>query len=371
MAAGAFAVLAIGYWILLAEGMINGSFAMSGTEWHAHEMIFGYATAAIGGFFLTAVPNWTGARAAPERFIAAAAGLWLAGRVAMWFSGYLPGALVMVLDLAFVPVLAAKILTQLLHRPKPQNMVFFVLLTLIWAGNLLVHLQWLGVADTLEQGMRGGLLTICAMIAVLGGRVTPAFTRNAMVRAGREEGLPRNRAWADRAGSALPVLLAALVLAGVDLRLWGAVAVAAGVLCLIRLSGWRFGWTRHQPIIWALHLGYAMLGLGLICLGLSGFGIGSLIGALHILGIGAVGGMTLAVMSRATLGHSGRALIAPAPVALAYALIPLSLLARLAALHLPGQAMLLWAVSGSLWCLAFALYLGALWPAFTGPRLRA
>lgn len=119
MAAGAFAVLAIGYWLLLAEGMVNGSFAMSGTEWHAHEMIFGYATAAIGGFFLTAVPNWTGARAAPERFIAIVAGL--AGRVAMWFSGYLPEALVMVVDLAFVPVLAAKILTQLLHRPAAEH----------------------------------------------------------------------------------------------------------------------------------------------------------------------------------------------------------------------------------------------------------
>ena len=124
--------------------------------WHAHEMIFGYATAALGGFFLTAVPNWTGAPDARARFITLAAGLWLAGRMAMWFSGALPAALVAVVDLAFVPILAAKILTQLIKRPKPQNMVFLVLLSLIWVADLMTHLEWMGITnDTLQTGLAG------------------------------------------------------------------------------------------------------------------------------------------------------------------------------------------------------------------------
>ena len=375
LAAGLWAVVSVAIWLVWlgvhAFGGIVGrmGFAMAPHLWHAHEMIFGYAAAALGGFFLTAVPNWTGARPASERFVMLVSGLWLAGRLAIWLSGSLPMALVAAVDLAFLPVLAAGILTQLGRNPRPQNMMPVLLLALVWIGNLLVHLEWLGLAGTEAQGLRGGLMAVCAMIAVLGGRITPAFTRNALLRAGRGGSLPVSRAALDKAGIALAILTALAVLAGLPAILSGGLAILAGLAAAGRLAGWRGLALPGQPILWALHLGYAMLALGHVAWGLSQLGAGSETGALHILAIGAVGGMTLAVMSRAALGHSGRALVAPAPVALAYALMPLAALLRWAGstwivdFYYPGVL-----ASGAIWCLAFGLYLAALWPVFFGPR---
>ncbi|EKD59538.1 MAG: NnrS family protein, partial [uncultured bacterium] len=134
-----------------------------------------------------------------------AAALWLLGRLAMWASGSLPAPVVALADLAFVPLLGAKIATQLLKRPKPQNMMFLALLVLIWLANLYTHLEFLGLTDTAAQGLRAGLFALVAMIAVLGGRVTPAFTRNAMLREGRETGLPVSHRWLELGGSGLAI----------------------------------------------------------------------------------------------------------------------------------------------------------------------
>ncbi|MRX50479.1 NnrS family protein [Paracoccus sp. S-4012] len=376
VAAGLYAVFAMLVWLLYlgvhaAGGMMSDlPFAAAPHLWHGHEMIFGFATAALGGFFLTAVPNWTGAKSAPARFIGIVAGLWLAGRIAVWFSGDLPLWLVAVVDLAFLPVLAAKVLTQLLKRPKPQNMMFLLLLSLVWTANLLVHLDWMGIASTEYQGLRAGLLGVCAMIAVLGGRVTPAFTRNALLRAGVDESaLPVSRRPAEMAGIALPILTALAALAGLSAGITGTLALAAGSVAAVRLAGWRTARTLGDPIVWALHLGYAMLALGLIAWGLAELGYGFEVAALHILGIGAVGGMTLAVMSRASIGHSGRPLVAPGPVALGYAMIPAAVALRWAASTWPGGFYYIGTLgAGLLWCLAFTLYLIALWPIWTTPR---
>ncbi len=339
--------------------------------WHAHEMIFGYATAAIGGFFLTAVPNWTGAKAARHLFIGTAAAIWLAGRIVMWFAGDASAMLVAVVDLAFIPVLGAKIATQLIRRPKPQNMMFLGLLALIWIGNLMVHLEWLGVTDdSLQRGLRVGLLGLISMIAVLGGRVTPAFTRNAMKRAGVPESrFPFSRRPVEITAVAGTILTAVLVLFSAPGPAIGIVAILAGVAQFLRLTGWRTGWTLDQPILWSLHLGVAMLGAGEILFGLSALGVGDEVAALHVLGIGAVGGMTLAVMSRAALGHSGRALIAPRPMAVGYGLMALASATRWAAPTLFQQSYIpALMISGALWIAAFVLFLWAIGPALIGPR---
>lgn len=370
LAAGLWAVIAVAVWLAWLVGLMDGAhLGVVPQTWHAHEMIFGYATAAMGGFFLTAVPNWTGAKAAPERFVMLVAGLWLAGRLAVCLAGFLPSAVVAAVDLAFLPVLAAKILTQLLARPKPQNMMFLLLITMIWISNLLVHLDWMGLTDTGWQGLRGGLLTTCAMIAALGGRVTPAFTRNALMREGRSQRLPVEHPRLDMAGTALAILTAAAVIIGLPDMVGGALALLAGLAAAARLSGWRGLALPGQPIVWTLHLSYGLLALGLVLWGLAQLGLGDEMAALHVLGIGAVGGMTLAVMSRATLGHSGRALVAPAPIALAYALIPLAVVLRWAGSAFPGSFYMPGVIgSGLVWCLAFVLYLSALWPVFFGPR---
>ena len=207
------------------------------------------------------------------------------------------------------------------------------------------------------------------MIAVLGGRVTPAFTRNALLREGRPDRLPVEHRRRDAAGIILAIATAVAVLIGLPDAVGAVLAILAGLAAAARLSGWRGLALPGQPIVWVLHLGYGMLALGFVLWGLAQLGLGDEMAALHVLGIGAVGGMTLAVMSRATLGHSGRALVAPGPVALAYALIPVAVVLRWAGSTFPGSFYLPGVLgSGLAWCLAFTLYVVALWPIFVGPR---
>lgn len=370
LAAGLFALGAVALWLAVILGLVTLPTAPPPHLWHAHEMIFGYGSAALAGFLLTAAPNWTGAKAAPHRFIAAVAALWLLGRLAVLISAHLPPALVAVADLGFVPVLGLNLLLLLLRNPKPQQLILLAILVLFWTANLLVHLEWLGLSgDSAGAGLRAGLLALAALIMVLGGRVTPGFTRNAMVQSGREDRLPRN-----------PMPLAALAigaaltqpvgyLLGLPDTILAPFALMAGAAGLVRVALWRGAWTLGRPILWALHLSYALNAAGLVALGLAGWGVLPEVAALHLLGIGGVGGMTLAVMSRASLGHSGRPLTAPRPVALAYALIPLAALARMADALLPAGATLGTLAAGGLWLMAFTLYVVALWPVFWSPRL--
>ncbi len=369
MAAGLYAVVALGVWLVWASGLADLPFAPGPIAWHAHEMVFGFAFAAIAGFFLTAVPNWTGARPASSRVITLLAGLWLAGRIAVWFAMLLPAWLVALVDLAFLPALAATMLAQLLVRPKPQNLMFLGVLTLAWLANLLVHLDWTGLAGTESQGIRGGLLTVCAMIAVLGGRVTPAFTRNALLRANPGAEVPVSRPRIDMAGLVLALLTALLATAGAPDALTGTVAVAAGLVALLRLSGWRGLDTLRDPIVWTMHASYLFLALGLLGWGLSLLGLGSEIAGLHLLGVGAVGGMTLSIMSRASLGHSGRPIVATAPLIWGYVLLPVAAALRWAASSWPEMFHFIGTVgAGVLWIAAFALFVVALWPVWTTPR---
>ncbi len=374
LAAGLFAVLAMALWERWIAAQALGQeagfpAAAMPQHWHAHEMIFGFGGAALAGFFLTAVPNWTGAKGAPHRFIALVAALWLAGRLALWFSGGLPPGVVALADLAFAPVLAGQLLEQLIRKPKAQQMILLALLALFWTANLLTHLEWMGLTGTLWAGLRGGLLTLGAMIMVLGGRVTPGFTRNAMVATGRDSRLPRNPAPLAAVSIAASVGVAAGYLAGLPEPVLGGLAVVAGLAGLARVALWRSGWTWDKPILWVLHLSYAANAAGFAMLGLAGLGLGSEIAALHLLGIGGVGGMTLAIMSRASLGHTGRPLVAPRAVALAYALLPLAALLRYLGSAVPGAHDPALLLAGGLWMAAFALFVLRLWPVWWAPRL--
>ncbi|WP_299938661.1 NnrS family protein [uncultured Pelagimonas sp.] len=365
-------------WVILVWEIWQASFgalslptAQPPHLWHAHEMIFGYGAAAIAGFLLTAAPSWTKSGPEPTSFFAVTSGLWLAGRLAIWWSGSLPLTLVAIIDLLFLPILAGRILQTLLKRPKPQQLILLVAILVFWSGNVLVHLEWAGLTqDTADQGMRGGLAALCALIVILGGRVTPAFTRNAMLRVGREENLPSNPTPLAVASIAPALLVPLALLTGAPNWVMGIVALVAGCAALVRVGLWHGAWTLRQPILWTLHLSYALNAIGFVMLGLAAFDIGSEIAALHVLGIGGVGGMTLSVMSRAALGHSGRDLIAPKPVAIAYVLVPLAALIRVAATIWPDLYMTGILISGALWIVAFALYTIALWPIFWGERIK-
>jgi uncharacterized protein involved in response to NO len=378
LAAAVWAVFAVGIWegwltVHALDGMVTDTpFAQAPHLWHAHEMTFGFGTAVLGGFFLTAVPNWTGAPAARTAFVTVAAALWLAGRLAVWWSGAIDPRLVAALDLAFLPVLSWKIAAQMLKRPKPQNVMLLGVLAAIWTGNLLCHLEWTGVvADGVGPGLRLGLGATCVLIAVVGGRVTPAFTRNAMRAAGREDRLPETRPGLERAAMAGAAVVTLLWAAQGPSWLLAPLAAATGAAQLARVAGWRPGWTLSRPILWSLHLGMAMLGLGWLALAAhwAGLPVGET-AALHLLGIGAVGGMTLAVMSRAALGHTGRPLEVDPAVAVAYGLVAAAALVRFAGPTLDPAlyegALLL---SGALWIAGFGAFAALYAPILTGPRL--
>lgn len=369
LAAGLFGVFSMLVWELWLFIQATGGRAWDMPSagppplWHGHEMVFGYATAALGGFLLTAVPGWV--RSAPHLFVSFAFSLWFAGRVAVWFSGDLPLMVVAVADLSFLMLLFAGIAAREIKRPKGQNKVFLACIAAIWLGNLLVHLEWIGVTkDTAATGLRLGMLAFCVLIGVLGGRMAPGFTRNAMKRADVAViRWPRSSNRTERPALASLGILPVAVLIGLPKQIVGLLALAAGVLQLVRLAQWHPLWTWRAPMLWALHLGMGMLGAGLALWGAALLGLGSEVAALHVLGIGAIGGMTLAVMSRAIPGHTGRPQVASAPVALAYGLVA-------------GAAGLRWIGSmtsgawyfpmtlaaGAMWIIAFGLFLGALGP---------
>lgn len=377
LAGPVFGIIAIAIWlgwlgIHAAGGMLTAvPFAPPPHQWHAHEMIYGYGAAVMAGFFLTAVPNWTGTAPARSNYIASIAALWLVARVAILFSATLPSALVAIVDLVFVPVLGLKILSNLLVRPKPQNMMFLGLLALMLVGNLAVHLDWAGLwAGAAAGGNRLGLLTLAALIAILGGRVTPAFTRNALNRGDGGVKLPVSHQRLDQAGIASAIALAVLVPLDLDARLLGAVALLAGLANFARLAGWRGTAVLRMPILWSLHLGFALLALGYLALAAHYFG--SPIGeasALHMLAVGAIGTMTLAVMSRASLGHTGRPLVVARPIAVAYVLVALAGVVRAFGLAIaPDHYYAVMFTAGGLWIVAFAIFTFIYLPVLVAPR---
>lgn len=380
LAAAILSLVAIAVWTLwfsfpqVALLVPGAGLAIAPQHWHAHEMIFGYAVAVLAGFFLTAVPNWTGEPEARSNYIVLVGGLWLLGRLVIWFAPFIPALFVALVDLSFIPFLSSRLALNLLKRPKKQNTALLGLLVLIFIGNVLVHFEWTGMTrDTAQRGLWLALFAVCAFIAVIGGRIVPAFTRNAMVRRGLLDGLPVTQSLAERSGIISAVVLGPMFAVGAPDILLGLVSLAAAVANGWRLASWKSRATGGDPLLWSLHLGFAMLVLGYALLAIAWLTtLLSPVSALHGLSIGAVGGMTIAMMTRAPLGHTGRPLRVGPMATGAYILIALAMTVRIAGAEiLPeyyGPAIL---VSGLLWVCAFSLYLAAYWPVLTGPALSA
>lgn len=370
-----YAALAIVLWV----GAFSSSIDLSASAWpahvwHAHEMLFGYTMAAITGFFLTAVPGWTGTKPVRGGTLAILTLVWVAGRMAMYFSTALPGLVVAAVDLGFIPLLLALVLRSLLARRLPRDMIFVPILTALFIANLMTHLDSIGVLeDGVGIGHRFGLNTVIVLIAIIGGRVVPAFTTNAL-RRDNIEPLPASYKWLDIAAVLSVVAVAAGELAQSFGLLSGAtaggVAATAAVLNGGRLAGWRGNKTLGQPILWIGHLGYAWLVVGLALKSAAHFDLLSGTAALHALTVGAVGCMTLGVMTRASLGHTGRALVVPPPIVLAYVLVGLAALVRVGGPMVMAEYYVeVITASGVLWSAAFAVTAVVFWPILTRPRL--
>jgi len=380
LAAGIYAVLALAAW--LAWIAIHAAGAMPGFMtvaeplhlWHAHEMVFGFGAAAAGGFLLTAIPNWTGAQRSRCLGLSAMFALWCAGRIAMWTTALLPPAMPLLLDLAFLPVLGFAAARQLAVQPAIRNLIFFALVISLTIGNFEYHL---GRMDVIEHGMRQGvqlgLGTLIVMIVVIGGRVIPGFTTNALRRRGVDDArMPVHRAPVDMACLIFSPAVFIFQALGLGEQVIGLAALGAALASALRLSGWRGFATLDDPIVWVLHLGYAwiVLGFSLLALALL-FEVGSQVTALHAFGTGAAGTMILAIMTRASLGHTGHALVASSPVVAAYVLVSVAALLRCfgpgAAPQFYNEIML---AAGMAWIAAFSLFTLVFAPILVRPRMQ-
>ncbi|MAC76449.1 MAG: short-chain dehydrogenase [Rhodobacteraceae bacterium] len=364
--AAVWAVLAMALWVPMLSGHLMLPTAFDPVSWHAHEFLFGYLGAVVAGFLLTAVPNWTGRLPIVGWRLGMLAGLWLVGRVAVAVSAGLPDVLVAMADLAFPVVFAFLIAREIVAGKNWRNLVVLAMLGLFILGNAFFHWEAANGGYAAQgYGLRLGLGAGIMMIAVIGGRVVPSFTRNWLVKR-RSRALP--------AAPMQPFDKAALVLLALALVLWvawplgaltGVALALVGVLHAVRLARWAGHRTFAEPLVMVLHAGYAFVPLGALALAAEILAPGSfgMAGAQHFWMAGAIGLMTLAVMTRATLGHTGQELRAGAGTVTIYLALILSVIARVAGGVWPEFSGLLNTVAGLFWILAFggfAVLYGAL-----------
>lgn len=361
LAAAIWAALAVPLWLLSFTGYLP--WAALSREWHIHEMLFGVLAGIVAGFLLTAVPNWTGRLPVMGAPLVALSALWVAGRLAMLAATEL-GVWASVIDSAFLVVFAGVIWREVLAGRNWRNLAVCGLVTVLACANIAFHL---GALAPEAVGQRAALGAIALLIGLIGGRVTPSFTRNWLMQ--RAPGpLPAPADRADMAALILTALAAAAWVAIPDAPLSGALLTASGVAALARLARWQGLRTLAEPLVWILHLGYAWLGVGLMLMGLTILAPDMFprTAGVHALTAGAVGVMTLAMMTRATRGHSGRPRTADGWTLAIYLLINVAAVVRVwAGFGGPGSGVLL-ATSGVLWSGAFGGFTLAYGPMLLG-----
>lgn len=369
LGAALWAAIAMALWIGVLTGRIGIPSAFDPLAFHVHELLWGFGAAVIAGFLLTAVPNWTGRLPIVGWPLGGLFALWVAGRIAVVFSAGLPPLPVAIVDLSFLSVLAFALGREIVAGGNTKNLPVLGLVSVFVVANGIFHLEAAsGAAASSGVGMRLGLAVVIVLIVLIGGRIVPSLTRNWLAR--RPPGampVPFGRFDKLAVGAAV-LALASFVAAPVALAT-GILAGLTGVLQLARLLRWA-GWrTGREALVAILHVGYAFVPLGFLLLA------GAIlvpaevprVAALHAFLAGAMAVMTLAVMTRASLGHTGRDLHAGAGTVAIYALAITGALARLAAAFLPGMVGLLH-VSAAGWIGAFALFALLYGPLLATPR---
>ena len=370
--AGLQAVVAIGLWLSLLRGWLPASGWSTPLQWHAHEMLFGFTGATIAGFLLTSVPVWTGRSPVAGARLAALAGLWLAGRVAVFSAASLPSPwIAAALDVSFLAALAVAIAPSIYASRSRRNYAFPLLVVVMALANYLTHLGAIGIEPAASQaGVRLAVGVVVILLAVIGGRLVPLFSRNALARAGIPAEVSELR-WTAAASGPLLVAFVAADLLWPGSPLSGVLALAAAVTVALRATGWKLRHSFRDPLLWSMHIAYLWipLGLGLLALTAFGSGLPRNIG-IHALTAGAIGGMTLAIMTRVSLGHTGRPFRAPRGIAVAYVLVHTAALFRTLALHfVPAGGGGLLIASAVLWIGAFAIFLAIFAPMLVSPRI--
>jgi len=370
LGAGIWAVISMVLWVMMISGSSPVPTAFDPVSWHAHELLFGYGAAVVCGFLLTAIPNWTGRLPVTGRPLMALAAIWLAGRVAVTFGAGLGGWIVALVDLGFLGALSFIVGREIIKGGNWRNLPVFALALTFLVANGLFHLAGAdGASATSGPGLRLGVAAIILMISLIGGRVVPSFTRNWLAKQtpGRLP-TPMNRFDTFTLGTSAVALLGWVALP--DSRVVGGALIVVGCAHLVRLARWA-GWrTFREPLVTILHVAYLFVPLGFLLTGaVTWTSWATPVAGLHSWLAGAVGLMTLAMMTRASLGHSGRALHAGRAEVAIYGAATLAAALRIwAAL---GGAMWVTHLSGTAWAIAFLIFSVAYWPILTRPRLAA
>ncbi|MDO8305937.1 MAG: NnrS family protein [Herminiimonas sp.] len=359
--AAIFAVVSIPLWIAQYFGWIG--MAHVNLFWHMHEMVFGFAIAVIIGFLFTAMRNWTGLWTPRKGHLAALAGLWLAGRLAMLFA---PPLLAAVIDLAFLPLAAWPMYRVLQRSGNKRNMFLIVMLALLTIANLSFHAAFNGlIALSPTLAIQAAILLIVTIESLIGARVIPMFTAN---------GAPGTKpiVHMKRDMIALVLMLAASLawIFGAPAYTTAGCAIAAACAVALRLAGWKPHRTLRIPLLWILHLSYGWIPVGFVLLALAALQVIPASAAFHALTVGSMAGLIIGMMTRTTLGHTGHLLKAGSAELAMYLLIQAGAVARVAASFdlgsLRDTALI---VSTLCWAAAFALYVAVYAPYLLRARI--
>ncbi len=360
--AAIFASLSIGLWGAQAAGWLTTPY-LSGPLWHAHEMIFGFTLAVMTGFLFTAVRNWTSRPTPTGAALAALAALWVAGRVLVLTPFDVAAACV---NVAFPLAVAIGIGKALVGSGNRHNLFFIALLVIMAAAAAATHAAQLHiVALPSWLGLRAALDVILVVMTVLGGRVIPMFTRNGVPGA-----VVRSNALVDRVVAVSAVALLVCDVVAVAPALLAIVLAIGAASQATRVMLWRPWQTRRVPLVWILHVGYCWIPLHLALRGLSEFDLVAAPLATHALTVGAIGALTLGMMTRTARGHTGRPLQADRWEIAAYVSVTAAAVTRvLVPLALPTLYSMAVVASAALWSAAYAIYAVRYWPVLTRPRV--
>jgi len=353
-------------WLPAFYGQLKLTTAFVPRDWHVHEMLFGYIAAVVAGFLLTAVPNWTGRLPLQGRPLMLLFSTWVAGRIAVSISTWIGWTPAAAIDSVFLMLLAASAAREIIAGKKWGNLPIVAIISLLAAGNLAFHLEahFTGQA---EYTTRAGIAVVITLIALIGGRIIPSFTRNWLAkRAPGQMPVPFGRFDAVTVAASALVLLFWVVWPLE--RTTGGLLLGCGGMHIIRLARWSGYRTFTDRLVLILHVAYAFIPVGFILTALSAFDLVAAGAGIHAWTGGAIGTMTLAVMSRATLGHTGQRLEASPATQLIYAAVIVAALARVCAVLEIDHAGVLLVVAGIAWAAAFLGFAAAYLVAFWSPR---
>ena len=360
----AWAALGMLLWLLQYFGEIALPTALAPLDWHIHEMIFGYVAAVIAGFLLTAIPNWTGRLPVMGLPLAALAALWIAGRLAILCSDRVGATVAAVIDISFLIVLAAVAVREIVAGRNWRNLRVLGIFGVLIAGNIIFHLEaiWRGSAD---YGARVAIAAVIGLIMLIGGRIVPSFTRNWLVRENPGR-LPQPFSRIDAVGLVVGAVALAAWIARPVHPISGAMLLIGGVLQTTRLARWAGDRSLADRLVLVLHVGFAFVPIGFLLVGAAAIwpAVVPPSAGVHAWTTGGVGLMTLAVMTRASLGHTGQPLVASWSTQAIYLLAFLGAIVRVTAAFVGSVELL--CIAAICWIAAFVGFAASYGPLLLG-----